>query len=172
MNLNIPSKKSYRDALLSYKNIETLERPIQVNKSNNEKNKNIETLERPIQVNKSNNEKNKNIECYYCLNNIFNNLNKIPLLYFESIEEIENNTKKYNNILKNIIICLKCQNIHMHKCLFCNNLFHINSIIDAWDDKLLTKCVKVCKQCFSYEACTQCKYLGGSNPCKWCRGLY
>jgi hypothetical protein len=77
-----------------------------------------------------------------------------------------------NNYLSEInkdFLCLNCSSYTAIKCSNCGDLFDINSTTSAYDDYRLKKPVDVCLQCYTYEACDTCGYLGGSSPCRWCR---
>jgi hypothetical protein len=89
--------------------------------------------------------------------------------YIRVLNKLKLYTKDYDYVLKQDFICLQCEELYLPRCVCCDKLFHIKSTLDAWDDAELTKSVIVCVKCYSNEACTLCRYLGGSSPCKYCR---
>jgi len=65
-------------------------------------------------------------------------------------------------------ICRRCAN-HLISCQICGEKFNHRSTTYGYYDSNLKKQVDVCLQCYSYEACASCGYLGGASPCRWCR---
>lgn len=58
------------------------------------------------------------------------------------------------------------------QCTICCKEFEIDNIRYGYRDLNLKMQVYVCKTCYDYEACSNCGYLGGASPCKWCRSSY
>lgn len=76
---------------------------------------------------------------------------------------------KYSKDKKQDFLCLNCSSYNLINCSICGDVFNIKSTTSAYDDPELKKAVDVCLQCYMYEACGMCGYLGGATPCRWCR---
>ena len=66
-------------------------------------------------------------------------------------------------------LCLNCKIYNILNCSICGYLFNIKSITHAYNDHEFKQESNVCLQCYIYEACGICGYLGGSTPCIGCR---
>ena len=118
----------------------------------------------------------KLMQCTCCLNKYNIDINEPLLKYYKHVvQNPEDKTiyfKKYDEVLKQEFVCLKCQQLYLNECNCCSKLFHIDSTVDGWEDSLLTINVIVCVKCFFNEACTSCRYLGGASPCRFCRARH
>lgn len=118
----------------------------------------------------------KEVTCCFCNESYKCEINTHYSIYYEMVKQIPPEGtvwfgNRYDKVERQRNVCLSCQNTNIINCNNCGELFNMASTVDAWNDPLLTKNVTVCVQCYSYEACTGCGYLGGASPCRWCRHM-
>ena len=77
----------------------------------------------------------------------------------------------YNKIKKEFFLCLYCSTNTVFCCGCCGDNFDVSSTVTAYTDINLNNEIIVCTTCYNYEACTQCRYLGGASPCRFCRSF-
>ena len=75
---------------------------------------------------------------------------------------------QYHETKNEMFMCRKCAT-SFASCEMCGKKFMYSSIRQAYDDPGLKKMSDVCLVCYEFEACSECGYLGGASPCRWCR---
>jgi len=113
-------------------------------------------------------ENNNDKKCFICKNKCFFK----KYFFYEIFTKKDTNniflSNKYYKKKFEEVLCNSCKTCIV-QCEMCDDKFLYSSVEEAYSDPKLKHNITVCLLCFSYEACSQCKYLGGSSPCRWCR---